>query len=152
MQVHATTVGDYPLPDDYNVRNINRLRANIKSSPGSLIGRQRNADSVCRVLLLDSDPEHASDLEYALICAGLQVSVFRDREMVVEALRRGFADFAVVVLRSPSWWRHELKLLCDAIRQIEQPPEIVCVLRWPANGPGDRLFGDELQVGVVHER
>ena len=104
------------------------------------------------VLILDSDPEHAAELAHALHRIGLHASVSRDRQMAVEALRKERSDLAVIVFRSPSWWRNDLKSFCDAVRSVERVPEIVCVLRWPPNGPNDRLYGDQLKVGVLHER
>ena len=104
------------------------------------------------VLIIDSDLKHAAELAHALHRIGLHVSVFRDRRMAVEALRKESADLVVIMFDSPSWWRNDLKSFCDAIRSGECVLEIVCVLRWPPNGPDDRLYGDQLKVEVLHER
>lgn len=104
------------------------------------------------VLIIDSDPKYAAKLAHALHCIGPHVSVIRDRWMVVEVLGNERADIVVIVFDSPSWWRIDLKAFCDAIRTVEHHPEIVCVLRWPQIGPDDRLYGDQLSVGVLHER
>jgi DNA-binding response OmpR family regulator len=105
-----------------------------------------------RILIVDADTTHAAALADALHGVNLCVSVCRDHRTAVDALGKLGADIVVMVPRSPSWWRNDLKSFCDAIRHIASRPEIVCVLRWPPNGPNDRLFGDELNVGVLHER
>ena len=104
-----------------------------------------------RVVVLDSDPSHAVSLSDAL-SRRFHVTSFRTKEMFAEALKKNRADFAVIVFRSPSWWRNELQSFCDAVRRMDEPPEIICILRWPPEGPGDRLFGDELNLVVFHER
>ncbi len=104
------------------------------------------------VLILDEDLGHAAELGHALRRIGLNSSVFRDRRMAVEAFKKEPPELAVLVFRSPSWWRDDLKSFCDAIRSVVRKPEILCVLRWSPIGPNDRLYGDRLNVGVLHEQ
>jgi DNA-binding response OmpR family regulator len=105
-----------------------------------------------RVLIVDAELTHAATLADALHGVSFHAAICRDYQTAVDVLEKQGADFVLMVPRSSSWWRNDLKSFCDAIRHIEPRPEIVCVLRWSANGPNDRLFGNELNVVVLHER
>lgn len=105
-----------------------------------------------RILIVDADGAHASMLVNALNRVNFRVEVCREYRSAVDHLAKYGADIVVIVPRSPSSWRNELKGFCDAIGYDEFRPEILCVLRWPPNGYGDRLFGDELNVEVINER
>lgn len=104
-----------------------------------------------QVLIIDSDPIHASNLKEALEAAECRVSVHRDQRTAIEALNTQRVNAVVVVPRSPTWWRSDLKLFCRAMSDSEQMPEIFCLLRWPSKGPDDRLYGDQLSVKVLHD-
>jgi hypothetical protein len=115
--------------------------------------RQESAgDASCdHILILDADANHAEALAEALTLVGFQAFVARAREAVIAAIKQGGVDLVIIVPRSPSWWRSDLKTFCEAIRDVGDRPEIMCILPWPAKGPGDRIFGDELNVAVLHE-
>jgi hypothetical protein len=103
------------------------------------------------ILIMDADANHAEALAEALTLVGFQVFVIRAGEAVIAAIKRGGFGLVIIVPHSPTWWRSDLKTLCEAIRDAGERPEIMCVLPWPAKGPGDRIFGDELNVVVLHE-
>lgn len=122
--------------------------------PEPLWDAQESAkDQPCdHILILDADVDHAEELAEALSVVGFRASVVRARDAVVAAIKRGVVDLVIIVPHSPSWWRNDLKSFCEAIRNVADRPEIMCVLPWPAKGPGDRIFGDELNVRVLHEK
>jgi hypothetical protein len=115
-------------------------------------GQEISGDAPCdHILILDVDASHAAALAEALTLVGFKASVVRARQALIAAIIRGGVDLVIIVPRSPSWWRSDLKSYCEAIRDVLDHPEIMCVLPWPAKGPGDRIFGDELNVAVLHE-
>lgn len=122
--------------------------------PETLWDRQESTgDAPCdNILIFDTDASHADTLAKALTLVGFQASVVGTREAVIAAVKQGGVDLVIIVPRSPSWWRSDLKSFCKAIRDVADRPETVCVLRWLPNGPSDRLYGDELNIEVLHER
>lgn len=104
-----------------------------------------------RILIVDADTTHAAALTEALISVNFLVEACRNYRTAINGLQKQGADIVVVVPGSSSWWRNDLKSFCDAIRYFDRQPQIVCVLRWPPHGPNDRLFGEELNVEVIHE-
>jgi len=114
----------------------------------NLITMERAMD---RVLIVDPDPVHAQNLKEALEAAGCKVSVHPGQRNAVESVATQRIDAVVIVPRSRSWWMQDLKHLRDALTDLDNPPEIFCLLRWPSKGPADRLYGDQLNVRVMHE-
>jgi hypothetical protein len=104
------------------------------------------------VVIFDSDPVHAENLKEALVAAGCQVSVHPNQRNAAEAVAVQTVDAVVIVYESRSWWMRDLKRLRDAFTNLDTIPEVVCLLRWPSQGPADRLYGDQLNVRVIHER
>jgi hypothetical protein len=104
------------------------------------------------VVIVDSDPAHAENLKDALEAAGCKVSLYSYQRNVVDAVAVQYVDAVVIVPRSRSWWMHDLKHLRDALINLDGLPEILCLLRWHSEGPADRLYGDQLNVRVLHER
>lgn len=105
-----------------------------------------------QVLIVDSDPVHAADLEDALHMVNCRVLVCSERASALNTLQAEHVDLVVMVPASPTQWRKDAKFLCDAVRESEKQPQIVCVLRGPYKGPSDRLYGDRLNIKVLYER
>jgi CheY-like chemotaxis protein len=112
----------------------------------------RTKRAIESVVVVDPDLVHAENLKEALVAAGCKVSVHPDPRNAVEALAAEEVDALVIVPRSRSWWMQDLKNLRDALTRLDNLPEILCLLRWPSEGPTDRLYGDQLDVRVLHER
>lgn len=103
------------------------------------------------VLIVDPDPIHATALKDALEAANYFVSVHRDRRTAMQAVASQGISAVVFVSSSPSWWRDDLKAFCESVANAKHAMDVVCLLRWLSIGPTDRLFGDELNVRVLHE-
>ena len=105
-----------------------------------------------QVLIVDSDPIHAAELEDALKMVNCKVLVCPEQEVALNTLQAEHVDLVVMVPASPAQWRKDAKSLCDAVRKFEKRPQIVCVLRCPYKGPSERLYGDRLNIKVLYER
>ena len=105
-----------------------------------------------QVLIVDPDPIHAIALKEALEAANYFVSVHRNHQTATHAAVSQSISAVVFVSSSPSWWRNDLKAFCASVANTKHAMDIVCLLRWPSIGPTDRLFGDELNVRVLHEQ
>lgn len=105
-----------------------------------------------QVLIVDPDPIHAIALKEALEAANYFVSVHCNHRTATDAALSQGISAVVFVSSSPSWWRNDLKDFCESVANTKHAIDVVCLLRWPSIGPTDRLFGDELNVRVLHER
>ncbi|HUN84795.1 MAG TPA: hypothetical protein VMU48_10470 [Terracidiphilus sp.] len=103
------------------------------------------------ILIVDPDPVHATALKEALETADYIVSVHRDQRTAMQAVVSQGIRAVVFVSSSPSWWRNDLKAFCESVANAKYEMDVVCLLRWPSIEPTDRLFGDELNVRVLHE-
>jgi hypothetical protein len=105
-----------------------------------------------QVLIIDSDPIHAAELEDALLAVNFRVFVsIEELPTAIEANLAVGINLVVFVPHFAAGWRNDLELICRATRSLVRQPAILCVLRWPSNGPSDRIFGDLLNVRVLHE-
>lgn len=105
-----------------------------------------------QVLIVDSDPIHAADLENALHTVNCRVLVCPEQQAALNTMRAEHVDLVVLVPSSPALWRKNAELLCGALRQLEERPQIVYVLRCPYKGADERLYGDRLNIKVLYER
>ena len=105
-----------------------------------------------QVLIVDSDPIHVAELEDALHSINCRVSVCAEQEAALNTIRAEHVDLVIMVPTSPVLWRKDAECFCGAVRQLEEQPQIVCVLRGPYKGPGERLYGDRLNIKVMYER
>ncbi len=62
------------------------------------------------------------------------------------------ADLVILAIKSPFLWKAELVRLHGVVRGLARPPELLCLLRWRSRGPEDRLYGDQYDARVLHER
>lgn len=104
-----------------------------------------------RVVVVDSDSEHALVLKAHLEDAGCLVEICSNVRLAPVITGRQDTHVAVLVHQSPTWWRTDLRSFCDAVARLDRPPAVICLLRWPSQGPSDRLYGDELKVTMFHE-
>ena len=105
-----------------------------------------------QVLIVNSDPIHAANLEDALHAVNCRVLVCVEKEGALNTIRTEHVDLVIMVPPSPAMWRKDADSFCDAVRQLEEQPQIVCLLRGPYKGPGERLYGDRLNIKVMYER
>lgn len=105
-----------------------------------------------QVLIVDSDPTHAAGLENALQTVNCRVSVCTEQETALNIMRAERINIVIAVAPSAAQWRRDAHSLCDAVSQLEEQPQIVCVLRCPYRGPAERLYGDRLNIKVLYER
>lgn len=105
-----------------------------------------------QVLIVDPDPIHARGMKEALKLAGYLVLIQHDRRTAMQVLTRQSIRTIVFVSSSPSWWRNDLRALCESVANTKQAIDVLCLLLWPSIGPAERLFGDQLNVSVFHEQ
>ena len=105
-----------------------------------------------QVLIVDSDPIHVAELEDALQTVNCKVLVCPEQEAALNIMRAEHIDLVIMVPSSPALWRKDAECFCDAVRQLGERLQIVCVLRGPYKGPGERLYGDRLNIKVLYER
>jgi len=103
------------------------------------------------IAILDDDFAHAQKLYEALESSTCRISIFSERVDVVNVAKAESINLIIFVSHSRSHWRGELKSLCAAIAHVHPRPSVLSVLRWPLGGPDDRIYGDELNVSVIHE-
>ena len=107
---------------------------------------------ISQVLIVDSDPIHAADLEDALHTVACRVLVCAGKEGALNTIRAEHVDLVIMVPPSPALWRKDADSFCGAVRQLEEQPQIVCLLRGPYKGSSERLYGDRLNIKVLYER
>lgn len=104
-----------------------------------------------RVVIVDSDSDHALTLKSHLESVGCFVEVCSNARFASAMVTKQGAQVVVLVYQSPAWWKGDVRKLCDAMAKLDESPVVLCLLRWPPQGPSDRLYGDELKVVVFHE-
>lgn len=104
-----------------------------------------------RVMIVDADAAHVAAMEEALLAINCKVAVCAELSAAVETLRTEPIDVVVMVHSSRAQWKKDVDSLCRAVRELEEQPHVLCVLRGPYRGPSDRLYGDQLNVQVLHE-
>lgn len=104
------------------------------------------------VVIVDPDSIHAMALKDALEAANYFVSAHGDHRTATQTVISRGVSAVVFVSSSPSWWRADVKAFRESMAKAKHAVDVVCLLRWPSTGPTDRLFGDELNVRVLHEQ
>jgi DNA-binding response OmpR family regulator len=105
-----------------------------------------------RILVIDSDATHASELQRALESISCNVTVCGDSTRAFGMIGRHHPDLVVVVPRSPMELADALASVRSVVRHSERRPEFLFVLRWTSRGPAERLLGDRWNVQVIYER
>ena len=108
--------------------------------------------AISQVLIVDSDPNHVAELEDVLQTVKCRILVRSGQEAALDTIRKEHIDLVIMVPPLPANWRKDVKSLCDAVHLLGETLQIVCVLRAPLNGPGERLYGDKLGIRVMHAR
>ena len=103
------------------------------------------------VLILDSDSAHAADLAHGLQAASCRTTVCSSMQQAIDSLRRHPVDIAILVSDSATDWKSSAKWLHNAVGHLRDTPQLVCVLRGPYQGPGERLYGARHGVRVIYE-
>lgn len=109
------------------------------------------APTMDRVTVVDSDFAHALILKSHLEGVGCFVEICSNARFASAMVTKQGAQVVVLVHQSPVWWKGDVRKLCDAMARLDESPVVLCLLRWSPQGPGDRLYGDELKVTVFHE-
>lgn len=120
------------------------------SKSGSESTNQVSLDGNYHIAMLDSSADHAELLLDGVRAVGVSATAFQTKQDLLRFLGRQDVDLAVVVFHSKSWWRDELRLFCNSVRHFQENAEIICILTWPEECPLDRLYGDTLNVSVLH--
>jgi DNA-binding response OmpR family regulator len=107
---------------------------------------------ISSVLIIDSDPVHVAELVEALHVVNCGILVCGELEAALKTIRMENVDIVVLVSHSLAHWRRDAESLCQAVRQLGDAPQVICVLRGPYNGPSERLYGDRLNVKVLYEK
>lgn len=128
------------------------------SNPGSRIAakrgvavRAREGLTMDRILILDSDPDHAQSLAASLRRADRSVETHVNGFEAPGTLRADDIDILIVVPPARILWHEQVRAICMSLIPQFNRPAVLCVLRWAPQGPADRLLGDSLGVEVQHE-
>ena len=68
-----------------------------------------------QILIVDPDHNHAIGLKEALEAPDCCVSVHHDHRTAMKAVIPQGISTVVFVSSSPSWWRNDLKALCESV-------------------------------------
>lgn len=104
------------------------------------------------ILILGSDCELAAALARSVQAISCRASLCSDKEQVIDTLRRQRVDIVVMISNPATDWKTRSEVLRDALSQLQNPPQIVCILCGPYQGPSDRLYGARHGVRVIYER
>jgi hypothetical protein len=105
---------------------------------------------MARVLLLDPDPVHAAELKTALRALTGDTTVCGRLEEVSRLLRER-TEVLIAVSEGGELWKAEAKRLRQLTDKVAGTIQIICLLRGPYRGPGDRLHGARHGIRVIHE-
>jgi AmiR/NasT family two-component response regulator len=104
-----------------------------------------------RILLLDPDPSHASGVADALRVASCQTIIAANVSGVPRLLQVHPVDVVVIVSHSASNWMAEAEQVRNLVSAMENPPQVLCVLRGPYRGPEGRVYGAQCGIRVIYE-
>ena len=105
-----------------------------------------------RILIVDSDRAHSTEVEQVLRCAGYETKVCTEASDAVQILKDDSFDVVVVVPRSKAMLHDDLMSLCPKMKYLNLQPDLLFLLRWKPSGPAERLLGDRWNVQVQYER
>ena len=105
-----------------------------------------------RVLIVDPDEIHASELEQALGAMGYETAVSPDQKSALELIKKCWPDLVLVVPRSAAALSDTMASTRSTMRDLEWHPELLFLLRWAPRGPAERLLGDRWNVQVLYAR
>lgn len=104
------------------------------------------------VLILDSDPQHAAELERVLTALSCRAILCRERRSALDILGQRVVDIVVLVAKVTDEWKASMEVLSGAARQSTNPPGLACILRGPYEGPSEKLYGARRGIRVIYEQ
>jgi hypothetical protein len=105
-----------------------------------------------RVLLLDTDSEHATNITWALRSISCQITTCSSLRSAVSFLQmQKFEVFVVVTTPGPSW-SVAVEAIRQAINHMSEMPQIVSLLRGPYRGPAEKVYAARKGFRVIYER
>jgi hypothetical protein len=104
------------------------------------------------ILIFDPDANHANDLAWALGSISCQTTICLDLRRATSLLFVRSFDAVIVSAKSRSDWTGPMEAIRQAALRSPDPPQIVCLLRGPYNGPTERVYAARRGVKVIYEQ
>ena len=104
-----------------------------------------------RVLLLDSDPNHAEELTHSLRALGCFVTTHSEIHNALQCLSNSYIDILIVSSNRPSEWKSYITRIHKITRTKRYPSRVLCLAR-VYRGPQERLDAERLGVRLIYER
>ena len=104
------------------------------------------------ILILDSGRTLAAELARGVQAISCHASLCSDKEQVIDIMGKQLVDIVILIACPEIDWKAGVEALRDALSQLQNPPQIVCILCGPYQGPSDRLYGARRGVRVIYER
>jgi predicted MPP superfamily phosphohydrolase len=104
------------------------------------------------ILILDSGCKLGTELARSIQAISCRASLCSDQEQVIDILRKQRVDIVILISDTQTDWKASVEALRDALSQLQNPPQIVCILCGPHQGPSDRLYGTRRGVRVIYEK
>jgi len=103
------------------------------------------------VLILGSDDVLAHELARGLQSVSCRTTVCCDRQQAIDTLKKQAVDIVVLISGTATDWKTSVEAFRGTLDQLQDPPQIICVLCGPYRGPADRLYGARRGVRVIYE-
>jgi len=103
-------------------------------------------------LLLDDDGHHAKQVEWALSCISCQATACADLQSAITLLQKQPFDAVIIVANPGMDWDLRVEFIRRFAFQLQEPPQIVCLLRGPYRGPNERVYASRKGFKVVYEQ
>ena len=103
------------------------------------------------VLLVDPNPHHAAAVVGALRGISCKIIVIPDRPNAIHLMRVHAVECVVMASASDVDWHQETDILLQAAHELPNPPDIICLLRGPYQGPNDRVYATRKGFVLIHE-
>jgi len=104
-----------------------------------------------RILLLDPDPYHAAAVVGALRGIPCKAIVVPDLRNAIQLMRVQVVECVVVVSHPKSDWQIQVDAIRLVARDQPDPPDTICLLRGPYQGPTDRVYAARKGFVLLHE-
>lgn len=107
---------------------------------------------MARLLLLDADGHHARQVQSALRRLSSQTTICTDLQSVIYSIQRQRFDLIIVVADPGLDWDIGVEFVRHSAFRMPDPPQIVCLLRGPYQGPNQRVYAARRGFKVVYEQ
>ena len=104
-----------------------------------------------RVLLFDSDSQHAIGVADALRGRVGRLIVCSALDDALATLRKQPCDLLIYAADPTTEWKASMEIVRWMISQLQEPPELLCLLPGPRRGPDERVYAAQRRFGVVYE-